>query len=317
MSGYFGDSIWIGDLDGYISIDAIDWSNRLEQEERERDLEFSRIGDIALLSGKFVQSHLMQDRKIEPSEWRWAVHQAEITLCASASGQELERDLIRALINLGRGYAVARYAKWEKVPHPSALTAMLPFGFRALLSQYLAGQGLLGVRDCRERVRAALGVASQTDGKVAYQRAGIVQALIHDLAADALGRSGRSCLHRDAARVMLSLARLHYSVEELRLDGFAAAANLSGTYAQVREKFVSDDAGGQCHSGRHIPNWRMRHLRPLTDLFPYSIRGVIDRGVSHVASGEEIKRDIAINELAIAHSGVLLMRKRSYGGVRK
>lgn len=302
--------VWVGDLDGYINIDAIDRWNRLEAEEKEREREFDSIGDISLLSGKSIQSHLMRSKKLAPSEWRWAVHQAEISLSVLASGPVLEQELVRALIDLGRAYAVARYAKWEKISHPSALTASLSFGFKALLSQYLNGQGLLTAPEFRERIGIALKAATQAEDKVAYQRASIVQALIHSLAYDAFGQYGPASLRCNATRTMLSLARLHYSVEELRLDDFADVSKLSSMYAQAREAATADEEG-HLILGRFIPNWRLRHIRPLTDLFPYSIRGALDRGASHVASGAEIQRATAVNELALAHAEILLMRKRS------
>ncbi|MDO9179521.1 MAG: hypothetical protein Q7U16_14565 [Agitococcus sp.] len=307
MSNYGStEAIWVGDLDGYISINAIDNCNRLEEEKEWRAREFDSIGDISLLSGKSIRLNSMLSKKLEPSEWRWAVHQAEISLSVHASGKVLEKELIRALIDLGRAYAVARYARWEKIPHPSALTASLPLGFRALLSQYLSGEGLLAALGSRERIWITLKAASKAESKVAYQRVGQVQALIHGLAYDALGQHGPVSLRRNSTRTILSLARLHYSVEELRLDDFTDVARLFTMYALARE---ADEEGS--HIGRYISNWRLRHLRPLTDLFPYSIRDALDRGVCHVASGVEIQREIAVNELALAHSGVLLMRKRS------
>jgi len=309
---YNGDNlIWVRDLDDYINLDSIDYYNKLEQEEKQRKEEFRCIGNIILLSGKSIQwQSAMRSRKFEPNDWRWAVHQAETSLSVEASGRVLERELVRALIDLGRAYAIARYARWEKIPYPSALTASLPFGFNALLSQYLSGQGLLAGRDSRERIWMTLKAASNVKDEVAYQRASQVQALIHSLACDALGQQGPASLQRDSTRIILSLARLHYSIDELRLDDFTNLANLFTLYALARKK---NREGGHI-LGRYIPNWRLRHLRPLIDLFPYSIRNALGRGVRHVASGEEIQRTIAVNELALAHTSLLLMRKRSSRG---
>lgn len=309
MSNCGSEPIWVGDLDRYISIDAIDRWNEIEEKEKWREMAFDEIGGISLLGGKSVILSSFQSRKLEPSEWRWSVHQAELSLSNQISGQALEKEMVRALIDLGRAYAIARYARWEKIPHPSALTASLPLGFRALLSQYLSGQGLITVADSHERIWRTLKSASLAHSSVAYQRAGQIQALIHGLAYDALGNHGPASLRRDSTRTILSLARLHYSVDELRLNDFADVARLRTMYALARE---AEEA--HHFNGRHIKNWQLRHLRPLTDLFPFSIREALDRGVCHVASGAEIQREVAINELALAHCGILLMRRQARAG---
>lgn len=310
MSNDGGLSIWIGDLDGYIDIDSINYSNKREEEENLRRYEFDEIGDIILLNGKSIASHRICDKNLEPSEWRWATHQAELALDGSAESKILEQELVRSLILLGRPYAIARYAKWENVPHPSALTASLPFGFRALLAQYLEGQGLRGNHISREHIRTVLHSAATIADATAYHRAGIVQRLIHNTAQDVKGPDGPTSLDREATRTMLSLARLHFSVLEISYDSFANAAALASIYAQSREADQTQDAEHCLLNGRHLSNWRLRHLRPLSDLFPFSIRFAFERGISHRGTNTVLTREIAVNELALAHCGLLLMRRR-------
>ena len=311
MSNYQNsDRIWIGDLDGYISIDSINESNRREAEEEALDREFDEIGDISLLGGKVITSNSLRHKVRGLSEWQWAVHQAEATFDVAASGGLLEQALVRALIDLGRAYAIGRYAKWEKIPHASALTAILPFGFNALLLQYLGGQGLLTTPDCRKRIATVMKVAAKADHNVAYQSAGAIQTLIHSLAYDAFGPDGPLSLPRAATKTMLSLARLHYSVDELQVQSFGRLARVLAMYAHEREAATANEAGYRI-SGQSISNWRLRHLRPLTDLFPYSIREAMERGIRHATSGREFDRTAAVNELAMAHSGLLLMRRRA------
>lgn len=310
MSNDGGLQIWVGDLDGYINIGAIDSWNRKEEEENLRHYEFDEIGDIMLLNGKRIASHRMCDKNLEPSEWRWATHQAELALDGSAESKILEQELVRSLISLGRPYAIARYAKWENVPHPSALTASLPLGFRALLAQYLDGQGLRGGYILRDHIRTVLYTAATTADATAYHRAGIVQRLIHHIAYDINGPDGPTCLDREATRTMLSLARLHFSVLEIGYVSFANAAALASIYAQSREAEQTQDAEHCPVNGRHLSNWRLRHLRPLSDLFPFSIRLAFERGISHCGANIELTREVAVNELALAHCGLLLMRRR-------
>lgn len=316
MSYYDSFQVWVRDLDKWINIDAINRYHEEEMREKERNAEFDKIGDIFLIGEKSIRSTLIRSSKLEPSEWRWAIHQAEMSLSVSASGPALEQELVRALIELGRAYAIARYAKWEKIPYSSALTVSVPLGFKALLNQYLIGQGLLKAPNSRERVLYALADKQGDDKSIAYNKVGIIQEMIHNLAYDVFGVHGPASLRRNATRTMLSLARLHYSVEELRLNNFSDVAKLLSNYANAR-KYTMLNEKEYITPGRHIRNWRLRHLRPLTDLFVYSIRGTLNRGINHNIYGVEIQREAAVNELALAHAEILLMGRREDGIIRR
>ena len=314
MSNDSGLSIWVGDLDGYISIDAIDRWHRKEFEEEARDMEFASIGDIALLDGKVIRSASLRAKKLEPSEWRWAIHEAESVFGVAVKDLGVDQQLVRTLVGLGRAYSIGRYAKWEKLSYASAVIASMPLGLKALLSQYLVAQGLDKAPDYRMRVADVLKSASTARGEVAYSRASRIQKLIHSLAHDTHGSDGPASLHRDATRIMLSLARLHYSVVELSLSSFADVVRLRSTYARARSQLIAKD-DGRSTSRRYILGWPFRHVRPLTDLLPFSVRYALARGVDHVAAGLDVSRSIAINEVALAHCGMLMMR-RSRKGVK-
>lgn len=301
--------IWVNDLDGFVYAD--DFKTKYEPAE------FFDSGDIALFNGKAVSANLLEEKGIDTLQWRWAMHQAKRRLPYFGSSQEIEQDLVRALILLCRPYAIARYAKWERVDFPSALTASLPLGLKALLSQYLSGQGLNKRQQFNGPVRDALMAAAAMTDVTAYRRTSVVQALIHEIARETVDHSGPGSLDREATRKMLSLARLHFSVAEIDLSSFAEMARLSRIYE--RERLDQTVAGNeeQARPGRYIRNWRLRHLRPLSDLFPFAIRHGLERGMRHVERNDAISREIALNELALAHCGVRLMQMTARWGTRK
>ncbi|MDG2516107.1 hypothetical protein P7B04_25925, partial [Sphingobium yanoikuyae] len=76
MSNCSGLSIWVGDLDCYINIDAICAENEREAEEAALELELDEIGEIRLLAGKSTSARYLNCNDITPSDWRYAVHQA-------------------------------------------------------------------------------------------------------------------------------------------------------------------------------------------------------------------------------------------------
>jgi hypothetical protein len=313
MSNDGGLSIWVGDLDDYIyintDIDEIDRANEREAEELRLEAELDEIGDIPLFAGKSTSAHVLSRLGIPPSEWRWATHQAEQALRDFREWAEIERPFIRGLLSLGKTYSVNRYAAWERVSRASALTATLPFGFKALLDQYLLGIGLKLEPVQREQIRSTLRQADNTFGVTAYRRAGMIQALIHQIAQDA-SPSGPLMLDRERTRVILSLARLRFSVAEMDIGSFAEVQSLQGVYATARtiEKMGTDDP--PLLTGKKIRNWRLRHLHSLIFLFPYSIREALARGLRHQAASSKIpERAIAVNELALAHCSILLMRR--------
>lgn len=309
MSNDDSDMIWVGDLDGYINLSVINAANEREHEDETRQAEFDDIGEIALFNGKAISPYLLDRRGIDPSEWRWAIHQAKGALPASLSDQELEKAVVRTFMSMGRPYAIARYTKWEKVPYSSAQTASLPLGLNALLYQYLSGQGIKRPQQFSSLIRDALRNAVGLSQATAYSRTRIIQSLLYDVSQKSENHSGPEHLEREATRTMLSLARLHFSIAEIDFNSFTEIEKLTAIYQRDRKAGEVKSSQTQSMQYRYIKNWRIRHLRPLTDLFPFSIRHGLERGVLHNKKGSELSREISVNELALAHCGVLLMRK--------
>lgn len=309
--------IWVGDLDAYVSIDAINRANEQEAEELRLDAELDEIGDIPLLAGKAVSAQTLSGRGIPLSEWRWATHQAEHALHDHQRWTDLEAPFVKELLSLGRRYAVGRYSRWDRVPYPAALTTTFPHGFTALLDQFLSGEKTICGAPQRDSVQAARRRASAERGLTAYDRVGMIRSAIHQAADQVSGPWGHLHLGRDGMRTILSLARLHYSAAELKVGSFRELQFLDCLYETARFKLQPE---GDCHPpvlGRHIRNWKLRHLHPLTYLYPYAIRYAITRGLQHLAAIPELPdRAIAVNELALARCGILLMRRKARGRTR-
>jgi hypothetical protein len=309
MSSGSDSKVWVGDLDGFIDLDAMYRADELGMAEDARERSFRTSGDIPVLCGKIIRWETLANKRLGYNEWRWAVHLAESTISTAATGVNLERELIQAMINLGRGYAVRRYAKWENLPTYEVVTAALPFGFKSILCQYLSTQGLLAAFNSNKRIGRILQTVSDSKHELAYRRVGYIRTFIHSMAEEMLGTDGPRSLDKEATRKMLSLARLRYSVEELRFNSFSDIASLFRSYRIAREAVASDNGGSNSIAGKFIRNWPLRHLHPLTELFPYTLRHALNRMINNVESGAGLDRIIAVNELALANTAILLMRK--------
>jgi hypothetical protein len=139
--------IWVSDLDDYIDVDAINRANQEEAEQDQLDHELEEIGDLQLLPGRRTSARQLNWKGVSPSDWRHAVHKAEMTIGTESFGgfgqtgicaKSPESRFVRLMFDLGRSYAVARYARWERLDYPSAVTATLPHGMRALINQFLS-----------------------------------------------------------------------------------------------------------------------------------------------------------------------------------
>lgn len=313
MSNDIGLSVWVGDLDGYINIDAISAANEREAMEEELELELRKIGELRLLAGKSTSARQLNYKDITPSDWRHAVHQAEMTIDSvpetvyghSSQGQSgTEEHFIRAMLKLGHSYAVARYAQWEHLDYPSAIIATLPHGIRALINQFLAAEAIPRSAYTDQRIRSAL-TDGQTNSMTAYRRTGMLQAVLHDLADKTVGRHPRGeVLNRDRTRAILALVRLHFSARELRLSSVTELGSLEAAYTADRET-LGAKRELLISNRRSIKNWRLRHIRSLLDFYPYSIRN----GLARAARSDRLDRVAIVNELALAHCGILRMRR--------
>jgi hypothetical protein len=101
---------------------------------------------------------------------------------------------------------------------------------------------------------------------------------------------------------------------EMDIGSFAELQALQGVYETARaiEQKGTDDYRPAAGIGKKIQNWRLRHLHSLAYLFPYSIRHALARGIQHrLGSSKFPERAIAVNELALAHCSILLMRRKA------
>ncbi|WP_390910870.1 hypothetical protein [Pseudosulfitobacter sp. SM2401] len=61
--------IWVGDLDGYVNIDAISRDHEAEQKQAQLDRDIDEIGDIPLFGGKSISSWMLFSHGIMTLAW--------------------------------------------------------------------------------------------------------------------------------------------------------------------------------------------------------------------------------------------------------
>ncbi len=311
MSGSYEPDFYCGVLDSWISLDAIS-DNRMRDEENEwkeeqRSIKFDDLGAIELLAGKRLSSSSLIASKLQPDDWEWAIHESKKAF-DGIGVEDTEKHLLTSLLAIGKSYSIARYAHWERISRPSALAASLPLGLNALLSQYLLGQGLHAVENRSTLVRDHLHQANIQCDQIAYIRTRPIQKLIHELEVMRNVKGQTVSIDREATRSMLSLTRLHFSVSEMRFESFLEWAELAERYDKARRLAMSGELT-VVRRGGNVPNWALRHLRPLVDFCPIAVRHSFERAKHHAANGMALTTDIAINELALAKCGIILMRR--------
>jgi hypothetical protein len=325
MSESDGTSAWVGDLgrvvccdysdDDYDDDGNDDFIAQLNKAAAQRELleiEFAEIGELRLLAGKSISPSQLHKNGISPSVLRHALHQSEMTIGFSSSlpknsGEYTDSPVMRfvkGMLDLGRPYAIARYARWEQLDYPSTLTATLPYGIRALVNQLLASECITRTREVDACIRTALEPIKNGE-MTAYRRTGLLQAALHRIADDAPAHPGGTELNRNRMRAMLALTRLYFSIIELRLASIDELRSLLSIYEAERAIAVQDDARVTAN-GKVIRAWSLRHIQPLLNLYPYSIRNGLRRALIHGQTA--IERTALVNELALAHCGIFRMR---------
>lgn len=317
MSNDSGMSIWISDLDGYINPGYINLMNELGEREQENDQlrsDLIEMGDISLLAGKKISAQYLFQKNLSASEWYHSLHLAEMSIGqetnqsyqeSAGSSTTPETLYVKKILELGRQYAIARYSHWENIDYQSALTATLPYGIRALINQFLISEKIIRTQSVEQKIRDILN-PRKIDGMIAYDRVGLLQQFIHQIADTTPSHLGSLQLGREKMRVLLSLTRLHFSTAELKLKSINELQSLLTTYDTKRQiaELNSDHIN---RSGRYIKKWQLRHIQPLINLYPYTIRHSIKRAISHKES--EFDRNTLINELALTHCEIIRMRR--------
>ena len=323
MSESDGTSAWVSDLDSVVCCDYSDdydddcgdddQVNKAAAQRELLEIEFDEIGELQLLTGKAISPRQLYENSLSPSELRHALHQSEMTI-GFRSSNLLENvaeckdspliGFVKGMLDLGRPYAIARYARWEQLDYPSALTATLPYGIRALVNQLLASECITRTREVDACIRTAFEPIKNGE-MTAYRRTGLLQAALHRIADDAPAHPGGTELNRNRMRAMLALTRLYFSIIELRLASIDELRSLLSIYEAERAIAVRDDARVTTN-GKVIRAWSLRHIQPLLNLYPYSIRNGLRRALMHGQA--DFDRTTLVNELALAHCGILKMR---------
>lgn len=313
MSESNGTSVWVGDLDRCIGID-FERANARAAKQELLDIELDEIGELQLLAGRAISARQLCQKSISPSEWRHALHQSEMTIGFSSQrelryeGEDTDSPVVRfvkAMLDLGRPYAIARYARWEHLDYPSAQTAILPYGIKALVNQLLASEGIPRTREVDARIRSVFEPRENGD-MTAYRRTGMLQTALHQVADDTPNHPGGTKLNRHRMRTMLALARLYFSTAELKLASIVELRSLLNNYEQERV-IAGRDEVRITTNGRFIKAWRLRHVQPLVNLYPYAIRHGLKRALAQESA--DFDRTALVNELALAHCGILRMRE--------
>ena len=306
------DGFWVNKCSEWISYASLNRGHREECRAVSLERDIAEIGNIALFAGKFISSERLMIHGINSDGWRWSLHEAEIALGDAAQRHEIERRFIKKLLDLGKNYAVARYAQWENLSFETALTSVYPYGIRALLYQYISSEKLLRDSHFRPIITRAIKDALEVEEMVAYDRTSIIQRTLHELANTTMWPGSHLGLDRDNIRTILSLCRLHFTSLECKIDSIAQLRQLSQRYEHARKMIFQGITPVKFLEGRSIPNWKLRHLHSLIYYYPYGIRNCLGRSTKELTDDTTaFTRDHAINEIALAHCEIKMMRQKS------
>lgn len=129
---------------------------------------------------------------------------------------------------------------------------------------------------------------------------------LHQIANESVNHPGGAKLNRNRMRAMLALTRLYFSSVETRLKSIEELQSLFKIYEIERVVAWQDNDVRITTNGRLIRAWRLRHIQPLIHFYPYSIRHGLERVLAHGVANFD--RTNLVNELALAHCGILRMR---------
>lgn len=309
-NGYGFTSIYVRELDSYISIDNNpfadeEWDARVLREQKEQEElheKFRSIGAVNLFAGETLVPSKLIEFGISPERWQWGVYQAERRLLHYEHWTRLEPLLVRQLHSLGRAYAIRRYAKFEKLHVATATAAALPYGINALFHQYFESEGLQATPSLAQRINVVLRECLGNPDATAYSKTARVQEEIHAIARCAWGEAGPITISRKRTREILSLTRLHYSIAETKSGGLGRLGQLKNMYDAERERLSRGGPLVLHPFARVVRDWHRQHVWPLTAYYPISIRDAFDRGSREVEiGGGRSERVVWVNELALAY----------------
>lgn len=299
--------IYIDDLDDDSSIDSIISSNERAAEDH-RAWQYERLGSIELLAGKSLSPFRLSRHDVTVEQWGFELYRAHRYLRGLSAWRSLEPLLLRQLLSAGQAYAIRRYAKEEKIAILLAMTAALPYGIQALMSQFLFRQGLVLSSAQSRQLSSAWKTTSVADNLTAYGKTGRIRGELFAIIDQICGPHASTILPREETRQILSLMRLNFSVAEMKNSGFARFDRLESLYIAERQNFLEKE---KSPSFMGIRKWQQRHLRPLLFYYPFALRQAIARGRKQAKMCEDpsLPERVA-NEVALAYCSLSNMTRR-------
>lgn len=295
---------YVGELDTWLSYESLHDGSRTSHYKIEAQNERKNIAVTGqrLFNGKVLRRRDFEWRGIEIGIWETYLSEAELALKAVSSAEDCSTAFLSHLIRVGLSYSTQRYSRMEGVPSLSAKVAILQYGFKALLYEYLDTEPSLRTGSAKSAVSDALQAALRATDEISYDRVSIVARAI------SLQNSGRRGLDREALRKILSLGRLHFLYREVQGLSAGNVLRLIHQYDTARCKLSQEwelRPDG-------IKNWRMRHLHPIWFYFPRSLRDSIHRLVSQcTATDNNLDIQECINELTLIYCERHVMRRHA------
>lgn len=300
------EKIYVRDLDTYVSIDAIDAMNKKEEEDEALNLLYEQIGPIELLANNSLSPFAL----IAPADWQWELYRARRYLRGLHSWRSLEPLLVRHLLSAGRAYAVRRYARAERISFSAAMTAALPYGMQALMSQFLAQHGLCPSLEQSRQLSTAWGAVSAAEELTAYSKTGRIRSEIVAIAENAWGLDESVRLCREQMRQILSLTRLHFSIAEMKNGGFSRFSQIDALYAAEQHHFQELESSSGFTG---IRNWQQRHLRSLLFYYPFAFRQAVARGRRQATLGGDPGLSVQVtHEVALSNCAVAVIQRNKH-----
>lgn len=237
-------------------------------------------------------------------QWKQFHAKAVKALAHHSSENIINKFLPKELLKLGLPAGIKRYGKLENLPQQNQELVQNKNCIFYLLLELFSQEGISLNFETTQKWRGFSNkFFRSTKGATAYDKTSTLQTFIHAEVNRLNGKNASDKLNKERMRIVLSTVRLHLSCLEIKVNNLSELTKLTESYtASIKIEKSDSNSKPSSHTGKHIKNWKLRHIKPILWYFPESIRNSLRTLISQERGDgfEPIEnlKDRSINELA-------------------
>ena len=236
------------------------------------EIDFASLDEEDVSLGLGFENYRLGCRRIELKD-------ILILIVGLSDTKKVKNAVSKKIILESLDYAINSYAEEEKLPYEFVEIAKQDNGLYILLKLFFKNQNLILDPELIEEIEDIVDlVYHKISSKFVYLRVAGIQDIIHDMIQEKFGINSHINLNKKEMRIILSTARLHLEIRDIRHKDAEELMILRRKTNELQSNVYDYPSRPELLPGqKYVPTWRVRHLKSLLRYFPDDFKKILSR----------------------------------------